>query len=288
MLVIADVMPKNKSAGYDNWRFLVTSSCNSHCFFCHGDGTGEKQGQFLKLGLFESILARYSKEIKKIRFAGGEPFLHPEIFRMVKAALEITPNVSVGTNGLLLNKIYRQIIDSGLSKLTISLHSLHPDTFEVITKTPLREFLSILDSISKLKKHLQIKINYVVLNGINSTGREINDMLDYVVGNKLNIEFEELDLGSLRAINFLQFHRDPQKVVKTISKLKDVSFEYNESESVWISKISTSSVGVQKCHCFHSLCKRCLRSRPILVYPAGAVNRCRLGEPRIKNLDISL
>lgn len=105
---------------YNNWRFLVTSSCNSNCFFCHRDGAGTKKS-FLDFQFFKNISEEYRKQISKVRFAGGEPLLHPSIFRMVEIALSLTSDVSISTNGLLLSKYIKQIRDSKLQKVTISL-----------------------------------------------------------------------------------------------------------------------------------------------------------------------
>ena len=134
---------------YNNWRFLVTSTCNSNCFFCHRDGAGTKES-FLDFQFFKNISEKYGKQTSKVRFAGGEPLLHPDIFKMVEIALYLTSDVSVGTNGLLLSKYIKQIRDSKLQKITVSLYSLNPDTFERITGIKHREHSKIIKSIKKL------------------------------------------------------------------------------------------------------------------------------------------
>jgi len=272
---------------YNNWRFLVTSTCNSNCFFCHRDGTGIKES-ILDFQFFKSIIKGYGKQISKVRFAGGEPLLHPDTFKMVEIALFLTSDVSIGTNGLLLSKYIKQIRDSKLQKLTVSLHSLNPNTFEKVTGIKPTGHSTILNSIKKLKKFVKIKLNVVVLKDVNTSIEELGKIIDFAVENDLNMEFEELDLGSIQNIDFKKYHYSPNKLVNDIKRLKKVSFKFDAAESNWISWINKSKIGIQKSHCFNNLCKKCVLSRPILVYPNGVINRCRLGKPLVKGVDITL
>lgn len=270
---------------YNNWRFLVTSTCNSNCFFCHRDGTGTKKS-FLDLQFFKNISEEYEKQISKVRFAGGEPLLHPDIFKMAEIALSLTSDVSIGTNGLLLSKYIKQIRDSKLQKITVSLYSLNPDTFERITGIKHQEHSKIIKSIKKLKEFVKIKLNVVILKNLNTSKEELEKILDFAVENGLNIEFIELDLGSIRSFDFEKYHYASNQLVNDIKKIKKVSFKFDTIESNWVSMIKNSKIEIHKSLCFNNLCKKCVLSRPILVYPNGLINRCRLGKPLVKGVGI--
>lgn len=272
---------------YNNWRFLVTSSCNSNCFFCHREGT-HKSGSFLDFVIFEQTIKRFEKHINKIRFAGGEPFLHPDIFKMIKRALPLTKDFAIVTNGLLLSKYSKQIKESSLPKLTISLHTLNAKSFEIITGLDEKIHQQIIDSIIDLKNHVKIKINVVILKDINTTNEEIEMLINFVIKNNLDIEFIELDLGSLKKINFQQYHFSSEKLRDEVEKIIKSKMKYNPEECSWISYIHNSKIEVHKSLCVNKLCNECIKSRPILMYPDGTINRCRLSKPVLKNIDINL
>lgn len=272
---------------YDNWRFLVTSSCNSKCFFCHRDGTGI-DNFFLNFQFFENIIRKYKKHISKVRFSGGEPLLHSDIFKMIKTTLFLTQDVSIVTNGLLLSKYIKQIKDSKLPKITVSLHSLNSDTFERIAGIKHKQYSKIINSIKKLKEFVKIKLNVVILKNLNTETDELEKLINFVIENNLNIEFIELDLGSIQDFNLEKYHYTPNRLVNDIKKIFKISFKFDSLESNWISIIKNSKIEIHKALCFNKLCKKCVYTRPILVYPNGKINRCRLGKPLIRNVDITL
>ena len=268
---------------YNNWRFLLTSACNANCFFCHRDGTDQK-GFFLDYFTFDKIIDKFSKQITKLRFAGGEPFLHPDLFKMIKRVLPITKDVGVVTNGLLLSKYFKEIKESNLSKLTVSLHTLNENSFEKITGVNKLEHKKIINSIANLKNYLKIKINVVILKNINTTEEDLNNLIYFVIENNLDIEFIELDSGSLKEINFKKCHLDSANIKYKLEELFDVKLNWDKEESNWVGYIRNSKIEVHQSLCINKLCEKCIKTRPILMYPDGTVNRCRLGKPLIKNL----
>ena len=277
----------DKMKKYNNWRFLVTSTCNSNCFFCHRDGAGTKES-FLDFQFFKNIIEQYEKQINKVRFAGGEPLLHPDIFKMIKTILSLTQDVSIVTNGLLLSKYIKQIRDSKLPKITVSLHSLNSDTFERITEIKPQQHSKIINSIKELKQFIKIKLNVVILKNLNTGVEELEKLINFVIENGLNIEFIELDLGSVRSFDLEKYYYTPRLLINNIEKFKKIYFEFDNNESNWISTIRNSEIQIHKALCFNKLCKKCIETRPILVYPNGKINRCRLGKPLIRNIDITL
>jgi GTP 3',8-cyclase len=273
---------------YNNWRFLITSSCNSNCFFCHRDGTHEN-GYFLDFVLFEETINKFKKDINKIRFAGGEPFLHPDIFKMIKRTLPLTEDLGIVTNGLLLSKYSKKIKEINLPKLTISLHTLNAQSFEKITGLDKKIHKQIIDSIIDLKNHVKkIKINSVVLKDINTNNEEIETLINFIIKHNLDMEFIELDLGSLKKIDFQQYHFPPEKLKNKVEKIIKSKMKYNSEECNWICYVNNSKIEIHKSLCVNKLCNECVRNRPILMYPNGTINRCRLNKPVIRNIDISL
>lgn len=272
---------------YNNWRFLVTSSCNSDCFFCHRDGAGTNN-LFLDFKIFQNIVRKYSNQINKVRFAGGEPLLHRDIFKMVEIVLLLTQNVSIVTNGLLLSKYTKKIKDSKLPKITVSLLSLNSTTFEKITGIKYKQHHEIISSIKELKQFVKIKLNVVILKNLNTSKEELKKLINFAIENNFDVEFIELDLGAIKNFNFEKYHYAPSRLVNDIKDFKNIFFKFNDLESNWISVINNSKIEVHKSLCFNKLCEKCIETQPILVYPNGKINRCRLGKPLIKNIDATL
>ena len=105
---------------------LLTYSCNLKCPFCgqndirrHKNFNGSMQ---LSLEQVEKILNDASAAgIKNINLWGGEPLLHPDIFKIIKAVKKRYMRCFMVTNGVLLEKYAQEIIDSRLDFLQISV-----------------------------------------------------------------------------------------------------------------------------------------------------------------------
>lgn len=86
----------------------------------------------------------------------GEPLCHPEAMRFIKAATEDGFKVTVTTNGTLLN---HELLDSGVYKLQISLHS-----FEEEDDAGKRAYLEKVLELSKLASEKGILVSLRLWN----------------------------------------------------------------------------------------------------------------------------
>ncbi len=94
--------------------FEVTAHCNLKCTHCdHASPWMPKK--FLSVPQFERDVERLASvfHADEIRFAGGEPLLHPELAQILQIARrsDVANGVVILTNGLLLNKISDDILD---------------------------------------------------------------------------------------------------------------------------------------------------------------------------------
>jgi len=95
---------------------------------------------------------------------GGEPFLHPDIFRIVKLSKEMGFRIHIPTNGKLLNEnTIRKIKSTGVDLLTVSLDHFEEFVHDKIRNSP-GSFKMALKGIEKCKK---AGINVVVTTVIN-------------------------------------------------------------------------------------------------------------------------
>jgi len=129
--------------------------------------------------------------IKKIRLTGGEPMVRKNIEELVRMLANI-PNIediSMTTNGIFLADKAKILKESGLTRVNISLDSLNPKIFKIITRRgDLSKVLEAIDN--SIQAGLSpIKINTVLMKGLNEN--EIEDFLRFVYDRPINLRFIE-------------------------------------------------------------------------------------------------
>jgi len=113
---------------------------------------------------------------KKFRLTGGEPLLRRDLVQLVEAIanLEGMEDLSMTTNGFLLEDLAKPLYEAGLRRINISLDSLDRDVFRQITGRNLWEkvWAGILAAYGVGFDPL--KLNVVVVPDVND--REILDL----------------------------------------------------------------------------------------------------------------
>ena len=118
-------------------RLSITDICNFRCGYCLPNGyqiDKSDNRSFLKadeIGRLAKALSDLG--VSKIRLTGGEPTVRKdffEILKIIKGNSGIKKTV-ITTNGYKLNKIAKQIKESNLDGINISIDSLNPETFKM-------------------------------------------------------------------------------------------------------------------------------------------------------------
>src|SRR5688572_2703257 len=122
-------------------RISVTDRCNFRCVYCMPE-EGVRWLPKDDILTFEEIadVVRAAVEIHGIRrfkLTGGEPTLRHGIVDLVSMLRKIegVEDLSLTTNGMLLESQARPLQWAGLDRITISIDSLRPDRFTRITRT---------------------------------------------------------------------------------------------------------------------------------------------------------
>lgn len=105
-----------------NKAFLeITNVCNLACPFCHGT---KREKRFISLPEFTLAAERVRGFADYLYFhLMGEPLLHPDLAEFFAIAGELGFKVILTTNGILLDKKARVLLDApALHKVSISLH----------------------------------------------------------------------------------------------------------------------------------------------------------------------
>jgi cyclic pyranopterin phosphate synthase len=121
---------------------------------------------------FEEIIAIVREAsrlgVSKIRITGGEPLVRRNICSLIRSLKAVSGirEVSLTTNGVLLSGLAGEIRSAGLDRINISLDSIDPERYRVITRTgDVRDALRGIDA-ALAAGFAGIKINMVLLPGV--------------------------------------------------------------------------------------------------------------------------
>ena len=106
----------------------ITNICNMRCSFCHGHSRKMRQ---LTREEFAHILRQLQGQTDYVYYhLMGEPLTHPNLPEFLRMAKEQGFKSVITTNGTLLHKVLPALLEAGLHKLSISLHSFERDDEE--------------------------------------------------------------------------------------------------------------------------------------------------------------
>lgn len=184
-------------------RISVTDRCNLRCIYCMPP-EGVRTLDHARILRYEEIVAvaRAAAElgINKVRITGGEPLVRAnlaELAAMLASVPEID-DLSLTTNGTLLARQARDLRESGLKRVNISLDSLRPERFSRITRRG--ELADVLAGIEAARGagFRPVKINVVAIRGINDD--ELVDFARRTIDDGWHVRFiEYMPVGSGQA-----------------------------------------------------------------------------------------
>jgi len=127
-----------------------TSRCQLKCIMCPRTAfLNEWESGDMPLSLYRKV-SEYFDRVENVHLQGwGEPLLHKDLFNMIRIAKEKECNVSLTTNGMLLNpEISERLIKEGVSIIALSLAGATKMTHEKIRKGS--NFDCLIDNIKAL------------------------------------------------------------------------------------------------------------------------------------------
>ncbi len=156
----------------DYLRVSVTDRCNLRCIYCNPLGSEGliAREDILSYEEIHRVVGLCAEcGIKRVRLTGGEPLVRKDIVRLVRklAGIPRIEDLSMTTNGVLLEQHAVELKDAGLKRVNISLNSVERRCYRQIAGS---DVLSRV--IAGMYKAIEVgltpvRINCVVIRDIN-------------------------------------------------------------------------------------------------------------------------
>ncbi len=156
-------------------RVSVTDKCNFRCTYCMPTEGLQWLGReeilsFEEITRLVRLLAGLG--VEEVRLTGGEPLVRrdvPELVAML-AEVEGVRDLSLTTNGVLLDRLASPLVAAGLRRVNVSLDTLNHVRFAEITRRDALD--AVLRGLAEAERHPElrpIKINCVAVKGFTET-----------------------------------------------------------------------------------------------------------------------
>jgi len=152
-------------------RVSVTDRCNFRCQYCM-PAEGLPWLDRAELLTFEEIerLVRLLVPlgIRSVRLTGGEPLVRRELPKLIAmlSAIDGLEDLSLTTNGYLLERMADELVGAGLERINVSLDSLSRDRFFQITRRDaLPQVIRGLETLERFPQLGPVKVNCVAMRG---------------------------------------------------------------------------------------------------------------------------
>jgi cyclic pyranopterin phosphate synthase len=256
----------------DYLRVSLTDRCNLRCIYCMPEaGICKKMHEdIIRFEEAEKVISACSSlGVRKVRFTGGEPLILKGIESIINhtASMQNIRDVSITTNGILLEDMAEDLKKAGLNRVNISLDTLKADKFKFVTR--LGDINKVFGAIEKCLSIglTPLKINTVLMKGINDD--EIEDFIKLTVNYPVQVRFIELmPIGEGQKY----FDKYSMKVEEIIERFPELFPVKDDSKVASVYKMpgSKGSVGIIS----PVSCKFCSDCNRIRLTSTGTVKPC--------------
>ena len=158
-----------------------TSLCNLNCITCVRNVWSDETGN-MDMDTFYTIVRQLKDfpDIQDVTLAGfGEPLYHPEILRMARAIKDMGLELTINTNGTLLNQdLAEELVNIELDRIIISLDSGHAQLFgDIRVGANLDVVLSNLRGLNEIKRRRQSKYPVIGIEFV-AMRRNVHEIAD--------------------------------------------------------------------------------------------------------------
>ncbi len=134
-----------------------TTVCNLNCRTCIRNVWEDPQAH-MEMEVFVQLLEQTKAfpNLQRVVFSGlGEPLTHPHILDMVRLVRERGLAVTIGSNGLLLDRaVSWELVELGVDRLVISLDGVTPETYAGVRGAMMSQVLDNIRGLNEAKREL--------------------------------------------------------------------------------------------------------------------------------------
>lgn len=223
-------------------RISVTDRCNFRCTYCMPKEVFGKDYEFmsreylLSFEELERVVRSFVRHgVSKVRITGGEPLLRKGIEDLVAklAAIEGVADLTLTTNGSLLERKAKALAAAGLSRVTVSLDSMDDTVFMAMNDVgyPVQKVLDGVQAAADAGLD-PVKINMVTKRGVND--ESIVDMAAHFRGTGHIVRFIEfMDVGTTNG-----WRLDDVVPAKEIVKRIDAVFPLEPADANYVGEVA--------------------------------------------------
>jgi cyclic pyranopterin phosphate synthase len=176
-------------------RVSVTDRCNFRCQYCM-PAEGLPWLERAEILTFEEIARLVSlfadMGVHDVRLTGGEPLVRKQFAHLAQmlAQIDAVHDLSVTTNGFLLERDAEALVRAGINRFNVSVDSLQRDRFfELTRRDALPQVLRGLEHLATFPEAHPIKINAVAIRGF--TEDEVIPLAEFARTTPYEVRFIE-------------------------------------------------------------------------------------------------
>lgn len=175
-------------------RISLTDHCNLRCVYCMPeDMTFRPNPELMQDDEILRLVQLFARlGFDKIRLTGGEPTVRAHVVDLVRGirAVPGIRTVTMTTNGVLLSRLAKPLVEAGLKRVNISLDTLDPDKFRRLTRWGSLEDVWAGIKAAERAGLAPVKINAVVVRGYNEN--DVADLARLTIDSPWQVRFIEM------------------------------------------------------------------------------------------------
>lgn len=212
-------------------RISVTTRCNLRCVYCRPADLSfeERRDQFLTFDeMLRVVRVLATAGLYKVRITGGEPLVRKGVVDFVGEVAKVPgiKDLAMSTNGLLLAKHAEELARRGLKRVNVSLDTLDPDMFRLMTGGGRVE--EVLEGIRAAERAglLPIKVNVVVTRGFNDD--QVEELAALTLSEAWHVRFiEYMPIGGDPALyqqRFVPAREVKERLIRRFGELEELQW----------------------------------------------------------------
>lgn len=220
-----------------NLRIALTKPCNLHCSFCHAEGEDKSAANTTEM-TGEEVL-RIAKiavglGVSRIKLTGGEPLLRKDIVQIVRGLASISglEDLSMTTNGTLLEPLAKELHANGLKRVNINLPTIDGEIYCKLTGGSLGNVLNGVRASVEAGLN-PVKLNMLVLKGVNDF--HVLEMINFAKEAGAVLQLIELEPINIDGEYYATYHKSLYEYEEMLKKkaFKIESRKYMQNRRVY-------------------------------------------------------